>query len=126
MNDLSDLFDSSQGELLEGELSEIQDVNDLVSSIKSSPLRKLLVSPQKTIQVNSQDNMQYLHANPVKRTLQFQVNDENQYNATSSGYLSDITLTQSDLSIISPVKTYDEFVEKTSKFGSQQVNIKTM
>ncbi|KPM06298.1 transcriptional activator Myb-like protein [Sarcoptes scabiei] len=41
-DDFSDLFDSSQGELLRHELSEIQDVNDLVSAIKSSPLRSLI------------------------------------------------------------------------------------
>lgn len=41
-NDLSDLFSSSQGDIINCELSEIQDVNDLVSSIKSSPLRNLM------------------------------------------------------------------------------------
>lgn len=42
-NDLSDLFSSSQGDIINCELSDIhQDVNDLVSSIKSSPLRNLM------------------------------------------------------------------------------------
>lgn len=42
-NDLSDLFSSSQGDIINCELSEIhQDVNDLVSAIKSSPLRNLM------------------------------------------------------------------------------------
>lgn len=116
LNDLSDLFGSSQGEYLEGEMSDIQDVNALVSSIKSSPLRSLLISPQKNGHKDDSTIPQYLLDN-TKRSLHF--TDISQYNATSSGYVSNI----SDISMISPVKGISEDSRKDPLAGSPQVNV---
>nr|XP_046920165.1 myb-like protein A isoform X1 [Dermatophagoides farinae] len=93
LNDFSDLFDSSQREMLECELSEIQDVNDLVSAIKSSPLRSLMISPTKnSTLINDDDHQQRINT------------DASCYiDAFSSGYQ-----TQPDMSnvssFISPIK----------------------
>lgn len=108
INDFSDLFDSSQGELLQCELS---DVNDLVSAIKSSPLRSLMASPPKTSQMSEEERIaQYLLESPTRRPLQYSTTDNViAYSTGSSGYLTqtDISNCQSDMmhSFISPLKT---------------------
>lgn len=86
-DDFSDLFDSSQGELLRHELPEIQDVNDLVSAIKSSPLRSFLASPEKTGLMDQNQNMttendqsQSMQSNNTTTTIP--------YDISTSGYQS--------------------------------------
>lgn len=83
--------------MLECELSEIQDVNDLVSAIKSSPLRSLMISPTKnpTI-INDVDNQQ-------QQQQRIDTDTSSYIEEFSSGYQ-----TQPDMSnvssFISPIK----------------------
>ena len=103
-NDLSDLFSSSQGDILDCELSDIQDVNDLMSSIKSSPLRSLIFSPQKLTEDES--------PNMCKQLSQFIEIETVNFSPMTSGYVStDNTIyqaNQSEMSFISPNKTNHE------------------
>lgn len=87
-DDFSDLFDSSQGELLRHELPEIQDVNDLVSAIKSSPLRSLMVSPDKVNLMNGEPSI--TTANDQSQSMQSTINTTAgiSYDASTSGYQS--------------------------------------
>src|SRR5699024_5097235 len=99
-NDLSDLFSSSQGDILDCELSEIQDVNDLVSSIKSSPLRSLMLSPQKLTQMTEDDKLsQFFMESPNKCKMTLQQTMENSnFTAATSGFISgDMSSIQQDM-----------------------------
>lgn len=83
--------------MLECELSEIQDVNDLVSAIKSSPLRSLMISPTKNSTIiNDVDNQQ-------QQQQRIDTDTSSYIEEFSSGYQ-----TQPDMSnvssFISPIK----------------------
>ena len=128
-NDLSDLFSSSQGDILDCELSEIQDVNDLVSSIKSSPLRSLMLSPQKTMQMTDDDKLSHFFIESPNKCKGIQQSMENnEYTDATSGYMSaDMTNVQQEemISFLSPAKINHESIlsKKCSVFSPSQVRI---
>lgn len=127
-NDLSDLFSSSQGDIIDCELSEIQDVNDLVSSIKSSPLRSLMMlSPQKNGQNEDDDQKftQYFIKSPNKckqhhqiESLQQSLENSHYDSAATSGYMS---AENEMVSFISPSKTDTLSNKKFTVFSPSQL-----
>lgn len=136
LNDLSDLFDSSQGELLAGELSEIQDVNDLVSAIKSSPLRSLMISPHTTSTSttnvttgNATSDIDHsnilMNSTPPRKALSLS-NTANTTNNTDYGYETE-QHSMTTVSFISPAKVSSgggpDALKKCTLFSPSQVFI---
>lgn len=132
LNDLSDLFSSSQGDIINCELSEIQDVNDLVSAIKSSPLRSLMLpSPEKLNQMAEDDKLSQLFIDSPQHN-NFKTgnsgNGHGNYTVASSGYISTelSTMQQAEnmMCFVSPAKsTHDHPLKKGFVFSPSEVNI---
>ena len=111
LDDFRELFGSNSAELSDCVLSNIHDVENLVSSIKSSPLRSLMegLSPQKISPFKLpgyDDNIRrYLIDSPGKK---FKLCVD--ASASTSGYMSDVncsSINQSDCYVfMSPEKQY--------------------